>query len=437
MSKSFTNTKLFAFSLTLCIYFSQYYFFTKGITISDFLLIVSALFIWNSSGISKKKFSLIIIFFYLIGLYFSSLSLFFINDKQSFNCVPFEIMLSRWFRYGIYALLIYIFVGDNNIPLARSRYISLYYRLACYFFSSYAVLQLVVFETSHYLLPINLMPFPFATRELDLMNLSNSFTGSSSYRVYSAFVEPSFLIKFLAPGLVFSVFGWPDLNRKQIHFPSFAIISLIFLISTSVQGYFIFVFFSIVLFLRSKGNIKFSILFVSALFSLIFLRSEYFAFSKDRFFSVFSENAYGFSINLRLFRGYSIWWQLPFKYKVLGIGYANIANFVDYHNIYTTFDHPYRETAYLEYVNGISGLLIETGLFGIILYFVFLFYLIKNAPYSGKLILYMFIFILFSSSDYLSLFAIFYFSMAYQCVSNNLKTTNIISSENILSCNAI
>lgn len=404
--------KYYAFSIAMCFFFSQYDFLISGFSIADFTLITSCvpLALVSRKVVAKNTGSILLCYF--ISLLFAVITI--MITGMNFPLVSFERVLSRWIRYGAYAFLI-VLVSDNCFYKPNDKNLILkIYRFFCYAFGIYAILQAIIFFLFNYMLPINILPIEWsrATTAESIHTYANKYY----FRGFGTFLEPGYLSKFLLPGLAFSLFGW--VHRKEVKIDmllSFIIIVAI-IFSTSVQGIMIAsatLFVYILTSQRISTERKTLIIFLIVLFGGFLLASNVSTVAIDRIVAIFTGQNYGYSSNMRLFRGFAFWNEMPLLYKFFGIGLGNMANFAYINNIVTAFDYPLRDANYLEYCSGMSAILVQGGMFSIA---IIIYWFIKSTSkldLSGKIVLMQLFLVLLSGSGLFSITTIFYCALIF------------------------
>lgn len=405
--------RYYAFSIAMCFFFSQYDFFVNGFSIAEFLLLSACVPMVLFSRRIGTKFSGNILLYYFISIILSLISVILLG--RDYHMVPFWKMLTRWIRYGAYAFLI-VLVSDNCIFEANEENLILkIYYFFSYAFGIYAIIQAMVYLLFHYMLPINILPIAWS-RTTDTESIA-SFAQRHYFRGFGPFQEPSYLSKFLLPGLAFSLFGWPHLTKKKTDWKLVVIIVTAIIFSTSVQGILVVaatLFVYIATYKGISGTRKVLFTIVIGVLFVVLLTSSVSTTSLYRITAVFTGQSVGYSSNLRLFRGFAFWNEMPILYKFIGIGMGNMANYAYDYNITTSFDFPDRTAPYLEYGSGISLILVQSGLIGFVIIISWFLKCIKRLNLTGRTMLLQLFLILLSGSGLLSISSIMYFSLIFQ-----------------------
>ena len=362
------------FICSFCIVFStflyQYSSFVPGITVGELLLIACSIIIF---AYTKRQYDRTLIasflLIYLSCLFFSVLS--FGSSTFDFVLESRGIVLSRCIRYLAYVIFISVLCFRNNVL----RYTVKVYKVACLVVSFYTIVQFLVFSFSKIYLPVNILPIPFSngvTSDIAIM-----VSGVSGYfRGYGFFTEPSHLVKFLLPFVALTL-----IETKKGKVISLCLSGAAILLSTSLQGILIMAITFVIAIMFSKKIHAFAkfLLFLSAfVICLIIIGSGYLSGVMDRLQNLISGNLDG-STGFRVFKGFAVFDRLPTTNKIIGVGMGNIANFVKSNGITTPYDTLIMDADSINFVSGISCLLLEGGLISLILYLPFLFFLFNRA----------------------------------------------------------
>lgn len=403
----------YAFCVATSFYFSQYDLFVEGISIADVMLISSCFMCLLYTRKLKIQDSALLVLCYVVGIVLFALTI--SISGLDFPLVPGWKVLSRLIRYGTYAILILLVTDNSPFQHCKKNKILTIYKFFCYCFSIYAILQAVIYLTTHYMLPANILPIPWS-REIDtasiLSNAQNYY-----FRGFGPFQEPSYLAKFILPGLAFSLFGWPQNKSIKSDWKLSLIILGTIFVSTSVQGILIS---SVTIFLycfNYKQKIplvgKLLFLLVIVTMGIIFLSSDILSVASERMLALFRGQDYGYSNGLRLFRGFAFWYKMPFIFKIIGTGLGNMANFAFVYDIFTKFDYTLRDPNFLEYGSGLSLILVQSGIVGFLLTLLWFYNVLKHLNSTGKIILMQFFCALISGGSIFSVLTVFYCSLIF------------------------
>jgi hypothetical protein len=269
-------------------------------------------------------------------------------------------------------------------------------------------------------LPVNLLPISFRVADVQNTNLLLESANKYYFRAYGVFTEPGYVAKFVLPGLVLSMFGWDE--HKRIDFFSFSIILVTLLLTASVQAIvvgFVSVVLSMYEILKNgkKKNGKAYTYLIVIIGIIVFLFAIYkfndLISAPITRLQKISFNSTG-STGIRLFRGFAIFLQLPIIYKLIGIGLGNISYYVINQNITTYYDSPIINDTTLGYTSGISAILVESGIIGILLFMYWFFKERNRISRVQRIILYQFVILLFGGGSILDMFAVFFLAFLSQ-----------------------
>ncbi len=392
-------------SVLLSFFLHQYTSIIPGITLGEFFLMLSSLIVLFSKKIIIRSNNCLLIFaFYLIGLFFTFISIFL--EKNSFALESFAEIGSRWVRYFAYTVFFIVFIDFFNSNKSTKKI----YLFFCFLISLYAIIQFLFFYSFSIVLPSRILPIS-----------SNAFFGNDVigdfsngyFRVCSIFSEPAYMCKFLAPGLIISLKDF--LDKKSNPIVSIIILASI-LLSASLQGIIIsLVSVAIVVLFSHNTKAKILLAFISivlVILLLVFYSRGLFNGIVDRIENISEGNA-DYSTKIRLFRGFFYWNELPLFNKLFGVGFGNSANFAYSNNIYTIYDYYIRDASSLGYMNGISLILVENGLLLFVLFCVFIIKSFNKVNLLGKTLIIQWILFLFAGSAFLSVISVFYCFLIY------------------------
>jgi hypothetical protein len=407
-TKVLTSAKLTDFfcaiSIVLSIFFNQYVFFA-GISLGELLLIISSVFIFFKNNLRcKTRYCLPIVFIYFYSLLLSFI--YFVDPNISFEWADKITVVTRWIRYFAYLVFIITYTNwFNKASLAIK-----IYKIVVIFVSIYTLLQFIFFSFFNIMLPIDILPFFKMSR--DLSSVFANYT-SVSYRGYGVFMEPSYLAKFLLPSI--PILMWQIKQKKRVIIQLCLVFGAI-ICSTSMQGVVIALIIIVVFIFFGNGKINMNTIFKRAvlfgLFSLIFfvLLNHFNLFSRvlTRFSNITSSDTKDYSTGMRIYRGFSIFNSLSIHGKLFGIGFGNMANYIYSYGIVTPYDYYIQNEASIEYMNGLSSLLVQTGIVGFIIFISFSLKTFFKCSIIGKMILIEFILIMLTGSDLFSITTAFF-----------------------------
>ena len=395
--------KSFTILTILAAFFHQYDSPLPGVTLGEFLLIFVILII----TLTRSRTVIAMPMDHFLQLFLAYLVLTFISMifQGSFN----TFIITRWLRYSSYAIMVFYQTRFLQYTFALRVYKGL-----CLFVSIYIIAQFFSFLLLGVYLPIKILPISWS-RLFDTQVLLD-MASRSYFRAYGVFAEPGYSAKFLLPGLALSLFGWGEGDRVDII--SLIIIATAIVFTTSVQGLVVglltIAMFIFVVMQRGRKNVMFlvyGILIIGLILGVIFISSVLglTEVSVGRIFAI-SKTSTG-STGIRLFRGFAVFEQLPIKYKLLGTGLGNIDGFVKRYNITTYYDSSAVNDTALSYMSGISGILVASGIIGLI-FFSYWFYRTRSKlPLFKRVILYQFVVLLFGGGGLFTMTSVFYLAI--------------------------
>lgn len=401
-----------SFIFIFSFFFHQFSSFVPGVTLGELLLIAGSLFIiiFNYKSLRIEK-TLPLIIIYFFSLLFSFITIHSYNNP--FSLESSTTIFSRFVRYGAY-LLFFVSFCDNFRP--NSSFYKIY-EYSCLVISVYAILQFVFYYAFHVFLPYNILPFLNRPRDLT-SNYMLNMADSNYFRSYGVFDEPAYLAEFLIPYFILKMFNY---QKKFNSVFCLFLVVLAILFSASVQGIVMMIvgFACFILFRskREKKDLIFTLvlLFVIGALGFIFLNTSIGARVFAKLLRIGNANQGDYSIKLRLFRGFALFGELDVLHKFFGVGMGNAANFSYANNIYTDFDYVVRSASNLEYMSGLSRVLVENGLLIFIVFAIFLILLFMRSKSSGKTLIIVYFLLLVSGSGLFTLESIFYVFLILNC----------------------
>ena len=402
--------RLMAVSIALAPFFSQYSFLSSPISLAEALLFAAvALQILTTKGKIYVNTSKHLIYYFLIGTFLTMISVLF--SHLSFSAVSESKIMVRIMRYGLSVFLIFMTSTQDDI----SELVLKTYKYFAIVFSIYAILQAVVFFSTHILLPVKILPISW-NRETDTAILTD-FVQKYYFRCFGTFMEPGYLVKYLAPAFAMSLFGWGKEKKSDVRIA--ILIGVVIVLSTSLQGIAIAtitVFAYIFLNKHVRIQYKIGILVLAAIGLGVLLFSGIGDTAIDRINGLMAGTSSDYSSKMRLFRGFAFLMQLPLLYKFIGVGIACISNYAIEYGVYTAYDHPYRTVGNLDYVNGVSSVLVYSGVIGFSIILIWIASVFKRVNNIGRIILMQLMVILLSGSALGSISTLFmnYWILCYK-----------------------
>lgn len=401
----------FTLSIIISPFLSQYTSYIPGVTLGDVVLGISSIIILLTEGVTFniKKSGKLVLFLYF-GLLTSLVSLL-IQQVYSLD------IITRYIRFSFYIFV--VLIGINKFDLSYALKV---YRLLCIAVSVYIILQTLFYTTTGIILPFKILGIPWASgKTFDILDVK-AIADSYYYRPSGIFIEPGYAAQFLLPGLAISLYGWN--GNKKINFRIMGLLMVALLLTTSSQailisGIIIFIYvLSIIKDNRSFKKLFMNILIIVALFvlTIFFLNLSIVQRAISR---VTGNIVGGSSVALRLYRGFAVFIQLPFLYKVIGVGHGNLGNFVISHGLITKYDPVVLSIASAEYANGISTVLVYYGVIGLVILSMIYFDFLRHTKREFRLITIIQIILSFVGGSIFGVSIVFYFSLIFASYDNN------------------
>lgn len=257
-------------------------------------------------------------------------------------------------------------------------------------------------------LPAKILPIDLY--EPAFFNTNQYFIKYGSIKLQSVFSEPAQYAVFIIPALCIALFD--KSLGKTSNLKLAMLLSLGLVLSTSANGI-VLMGFTWTFYLYNKNRSGFlkilkAIFFLAILF-LVALQFEIIQSSLENLF--IPTTALTSKADYRIYRGFSIFLQMPLFYKIFGVGVNNASDFINNYNIVTKYDVTWISVT--EYFNNITTILIYSGAIGGLLFFIQLLVMHKNMINTGKIILICFVALCFSSSFYFTSTWIIYFLVMF------------------------
>lgn len=182
----------------------------------------------------------------------------------------------------------------------------------------------------------------------------------NSNRVSGLFTEPQGYCSYILPLLAYLIFSYK--------FKSALLISIAIFASTSSQGIILMVIvwgYYFVIYGKNTVN-KYRKSIIACFFALvafcILIRIEQFSFIFEKIKSI---NIFAYDI--RLTKGFQIYFAMPWVDKIKGIGFGNLTEYLKNGN-FDFFWMPLTRTVLFGYITTMSQVLVSFGFFGFLLY---------------------------------------------------------------------
>lgn len=329
-------------------------------------------------------------------------------------------MLVPYMKYVFYGIIIFGCMKYFDTGYGIKFYINV-----CVMESVYSFIQYILTVITGIALPY---VFPFSNMEYGINGaLYNAqllqTLNVEGIRGVGFFPEPSHFAEYTIFSIVFLLFKE---RKNRIDIIKFIIISFGILLTKSSIGIISWVIAVLFYYFYSMKQVSkkhfvrivFTLVMLIAIFVSLGIKFDVFSFIMQRLETI-NERTWAVSGNLRLLRGFIIYGETPWFIKVFGIGCGNYSNFVDTYNIQTFFDRVMSRTN--EYMNGVSTILLRSGVIGGFLYINFCCTLFKNLTKAQRVIFWMGIIIL--CTEYFFFAPIF---VMYLCFLN----TPMVNAEN-------
>lgn len=293
------------------------------------------------------------------------------------------------FSAAEFSIIIYFLINDKRIGQS---FIDIYIKFAI-FFALFLLLQYVAFIFGGVAIS-GKIPF------LDEYNREVvSVLEGRILRISSFFAESSHFAVYEIPALLMLLFG-----KTKVKYPIFwiVILSISVLLSTSSNGILIMgVVYIAYVYKRffSKLNIAYLIIGGALLVAGYYFISHS-MYIKDVTYGLFVQEAdmTTSKAEMRIYRGFNMFADLPTDKQIFGIGWRNAENYCKTCN--TQLYGKYA-VAVFDYFNSIAGTLIYAGIIGLLLLTLFFFSLFKRTDDFGARTLVTCVFIIMGSSSVL------------------------------------
>lgn len=272
-----------------------------------------------------------------------------------------------------FSVIVYFLINDKRIGQI---FIRIYTKLAIVF-AMFLLLQYIFFVFFH-------TPISGAIPFLNEYNREvKSILEGRVIRIASVFAEPSHFSVYEVPALLMLLFGKSNIRRPVIWI---AVITISILLSTSSNGIIVIgiVYFSFIVY-KYFRKINIAYIFIGGALligAFVFIsRSD---FIEDVTYGLFVQEAdmTTSKAELRIYRGFNLYSDLPLDKKVFGIGWRDAENYCKKCN--PDLFGKYSIDVF-DYFNSIAGTLIYSGLIGLIFLLMFFLSLWKRASsFSAK-----------------------------------------------------
>lgn len=300
----------------------------------------------------------------------------------------------------------------------------------------YFTLQVLLMYTISFPLQFTI-PFLPVKEELELpFRFLSYYNKSVPYiRFPGPFSEPAHYAAYLTPLLAMELFDSEKPLKENWLLPLW--ISATMIISTSgigiMLGMITWALYFVFYYRNAKDRIVMLpvvLLGAGIIIGLLMMYSEQFYITVTNLFFVTDTSRFssGSKADYRIYRGFASYFLLPFINKIAGVGYANMNDFALAHGIRTIYDVA---TSGIEYYNGISQILLYSGIVGFILWFNGMLKYARKKSKSGKMFLIIYIFYIIGSGSLFSGYASIFLICASIIGKSHNISKNLIKEKNI------
>lgn len=392
--------KIFTLLIVILPIMSQYSSMVPGFSIGDLLLFLIMLFIiidllkkkpvHNINKIVRNPF-----IWFISYIIFGSLISVLFQYYSAFNDVA--VRSTRYIFYIILATYISSIYFDFNNFMK-------WYRRVVIFATLFLFVQLFLFNFKGYVLMGTIPGLEISNPGYSEETMRNLY--SYFYRPSSIFLEPGYFPQYTLPYLAYLLFK-TRLNVKY-RFLEAILLTIAIIFTTSGQGivisFFVWSLWLLTKFYNSKSkkiNIKFIMAIVAFIILIpIIINHPTVDRSLGRLFGTSTASS-----NSRIFRGFFIYKELGFIYKIIGVGYGNVGAHILHNQIYTVYDSPHIVS---EYMNSVAYILVNLGVIGFIFMIWIFIYLWKNTSGFNRVCVYILILLSGVSTFFLSNSIVFY-----------------------------
>lgn len=351
-----------------------------GINISNFTLIMLVLYGFYRCIFVKKRLRCTSIDKTLIVFYIYTMIISVINLMTSTKVDAIDVVTKYIHLFCFISIIVLFRKGMFKNDLSIKPFIDVALIASCFL-----ILQFVLFNFAGIKL--------YGVLEAYHTNITDDITRPSSF-----FVEPAHFCRYCSLPLYFLIFK-DDSDNKIF---KIILISLAILLSKSSIGYITFAVIWLFWLLKRVRDgymkigtvIKGMLIVIPSIIVAVTLSFKY------ELFSFVSDHVAGLNMteitsgNVRVFRGFFIWFQEGFISKFSGVGFANVKSYLISNGIRTIFDGQL-ETGN-EYMSAISYILVMSGIVGMA---IFLFALVKVYLKGNNRILVVLLLVLMASNE--------------------------------------
>lgn len=230
------------------------------------------------------------------------------------------------------------------------------------FISCYLILQVFLYEVFGIMTP-NKLPILKIVDGISFQE-QNVFLNSAVGMRYSAiFGEPAHFANYVFPALFLK-------KRNRFNISESIIISIALVASTASIGMILVSLYWIKLIfnkIRNKNPLYgltdvFKIIIVALIIIAILNSTHVIDRNINKIFSVIGANN---SLNIRVIRGFYLFYIMPLDIKLIGVGWGNISKYISANKIITIFDGSLKD---LSYMNSMAMILNSSGVIAFVLF---------------------------------------------------------------------
>lgn len=364
--------------LFFCIYIVlAAYPITDSMTLGDvimFILTSSVIFINKKLTICKE------LWFFLGYIVIQTFVLLFLSK-------PFIFFRASLVKL-IHVIILYIIASCVSKYCDRQRFFKIYTYFSCICMVAivFQFLQIWLFQVPKSIL----VPFSaYVAKDYELL--------TTSIRPTAFFLEPQHFASFIIPLLII------ELRKRALMFSG--LITFCIILSTSTQG---IALVGVVwtLYFISYGKLSFMKKLVGF---MIILSLITISVQTDLFIGAINKIESGtFDNNIRIFRAYQVFNDMPLSDKVSGIGIKNVNDYIGSTGVakqwYLGFNSPARN-----FISSFFGNFVEFGVLGGILFLSMLFNMFRKSKFTGRCIVISLLVSSFVSTISYNVWFVFYF----------------------------
>ena len=409
----------------------------------------------NKASHLNKWFTIIVILMPILNIYSAGISSLGIGDVLSVVVIPFLLVSNRWkirstekqySRFALYFVLISFIMtiiisgySLTQFALKGLRFIIYTILIICfgrdwfdvdYGFKLY--IRISTIAATYLILQYILKTFFSITLPITIPYLKLLYTDSTGaayneqllqmysifgYRAPGFFKEPSHFCQYVVLSVAILLFKSASNVKRNI---SLSIIIAAIIVSYSAIGYISLLATIIIWFLytyKKRRLVNNLFLLVIGSFAIVILSIQSGAFSSaiSRINTInYTHAATG---NMRLLRGCYVYQEIPFVFKIFGIGFGNYSAFIDTFRIQTFFDSLLDKHS--EYMSAISCVLLNSGLIGLGLYISGLIAIFRKTTLVQKVLFVDFVILIVATSSFFSATYVLYMVLLVADIPSN------------------